>query len=200
MRINPVQFQVTCAFKDINNDGVIDDDDREIIGSPHPKVTYGVNTSLAYKAFDLNMFFLGVGGVEIYNADRMQGLDASYPFNLYSEITNRWTGPNSSNSIPRVSTMRTNLNHRTSDLFLESGDFLRLKNITLGYTLPTEAVDKMGLSRVRFYLSGQNVFTITGYSGLDPELGLTDSNLQQNVDFAQFPQARTFTLGVNIGF
>ncbi len=191
-------------FIDLNNDGVIDDDDREIIGSPHPKVTYGINTNFAYKAFDLNMFFLGVGGVEIYNADRMQGLDASYPFNLYSDITDRWTGPNTSNSIPRVSTLRTNLNHRTSDLFLESGDFLRLKNVTLGYTLPTNIIEKMGLSRLRLYLSGQNVFTITGYSGLDPELGLTgdedNPNLQQNVDFAQFPQARTFLLGVNIGF
>ena len=187
-------------FKDLNNDGVIDADDREIIGSPHPKVTYGINTNFNYKAFDLNMFFLGVGGVEIYNADRMQGLDASYPFNLYSDITGRWTGPGTSNSIPRVSTLRTNLNHRTSDLFVESGDFLRLKNITLGYTLSAETIEKMGLSRVRLYVSGQNVFTITGYSGLDPELGLTDDNLQQNVDFAQFPQARTFLLGVNIGF
>lgn len=187
-------------FIDINNDGVIDSDDREIIGSPHPNITYGFNTNFTYKAFDLNMFFLGAAGLEIYNADRMQGLDASYPFNLYSDISGRWTGPNTSNSIPRVSTLRTNLNHRTSDLFLESGDFFRLKNITLGYTIPSDVVDKIGISRLRLYLSGQNVFTITGYSGLDPELGLTDNNLQQNVDFAQFPQARTFMLGANIGF
>lgn len=187
-------------FVDINNDNVIDDEDREILGSPHPKMTYGINTNMSYKGFDATMFFLGVAGVEIYNADRMQGLDASYPFNLYSEITGRWTGPGTSNTIPRVSTLRTNLNHRTSDLFLESGSFLRLKTLTIGYTLPTSATDKIGLTRLRFYVSGQNVFTITGYSGLDPELGLTDSNLQQNVDFAQYPQARTFLLGVNIGF
>jgi TonB-dependent starch-binding outer membrane protein SusC len=187
-------------FIDLNNDNVIDDKDREIIGSPHPKMTYGINSNMSYKGFDLTMFFLGVAGVEIFNADRMQGLDASYPFNLYSEITDRWTGEGTSNEIPRVSTLRTNLNHRTSDLFIESGDFLRLKVLTIGYTLPTETTDKIGLSRLRFYASGQNVFTITGYSGLDPELGLTDSNLQQNVDFAQFPQSRTFLLGVNIGF
>jgi TonB-linked SusC/RagA family outer membrane protein len=187
-------------FIDINNDNVIDDKDREIIGSPHPKMTYGINANLNYKGFDATLFFLGVAGVEIYNADRMQGLDASYPFNLYSEITGRWTGPGTSNEIPRVSTLRTNLNHRTSDMFLESGDFLRLKNLTVGYTLPSEMTDKIGLTRLRFYVSGQNVFTITGYSGLDPELGLTQGNLQQNVDFAQYPQARTFLLGVNIGF
>lgn len=187
-------------FVDLNNDNVIDADDREIIGSPHPKVTYGINTNLSYKAFDLNMFFIGAGGLEIYNADRMQGLDASYPFNLYSDITGRWTGPGTSNTIPRVSTLRENLNHRTSDLFIEKGDFLRLKNITLGYTLPSDMIEKIGLSRLRLYLSGQNVFILTDYSGLDPELGLTDNNLQQNVDFAQFPQARTFMLGANISF
>ena len=187
-------------FVDLNGDNEIDADDREIIGSPHPKVTYGINTNLSYKAFDLNMFFIGAGGLEIYNADRMQGLDASYPFNLYSDITGRWTGPGTSNTIPRVSTLRENLNHRTSDLFIEKGDFLRLKNITLGYTLPSDMIDKIGLSRLRLYLSGQNVFILTDYSGLDPELGLTDNNLQQNVDFAQFPQARTFMLGANISF
>jgi TonB-linked SusC/RagA family outer membrane protein len=187
-------------FVDLNNDNVIDDEDRTILGSPNPQMTYGINANMSYKGFDLTMFFLGVAGVEIFNADRMQGLDASYPFNLYSEVSERWTGPGTSNEIPRVSTLRTNLNHRSSDMFIESGDFLRLKNLTIGYTLPTSATDKIGLSRLRFYLTGQNVFTITGYSGLDPELGLTEGNLQQNVDFAQFPQARTFLVGVNIGF
>ena len=187
-------------FRDLNGDNVIDDEDREILGSPHPTVTYGINANFAYKGFDATLFFLGVGGVEIFNGDRMQGIDASYPFNLYSDIEGRWTGPNTSNTIPRVSTLRTNLNHRTSDLFLESGDFFRLKNLIIGYTLPQATIDRIGLSRVRFYITGQNLFTITDYSGLDPELGLTDDNLQQNVDFAQFPQARTFLLGVNIGF
>lgn len=187
-------------FVDINNDKKIDDQDRGIIGNPHPKMTYGINSNFSYKGFDLTMFFMGVTGVDILNADRMQGLDASYPFNLYSEITGRWTGQGTSNTIPRVSTLRTNLNHRTSDLFIESGNFLRLKNLTIGYTLPSAVVESMSLSRLRLYLSGQNVFTITDYSGLDPELGLTQGNLQQNVDFAQFPQARTLLLGVNINF
>ena len=187
-------------FVDLNHDEVIDDQDRTILGSPNPKMTYGINANMTYKGFDFTMFFLGVAGVEIYNADRMQGLDASYPFNLYSEITGRWTGAGTSNEIPRVSTLRTNLNHRTSDMFIESGDFLRLKNLTIGYTLPASVTEKIGLNRLRFYVSGQNVFTLTGYSGLDPELGITDGNTQQYVDFAQFPQARTFLLGVNIGF
>ncbi|OWW27403.1 SusC/RagA family TonB-linked outer membrane protein [Zobellia sp. OII3] len=187
-------------FVDINEDGVIDDVDRTIIGSPHPDVTYGINTNIAYKGFDITAFFLGAAGVDIYNADRMQGLDASYPFNVYSDIQGRWTGPGTSNSIPRVSTLRTNLNHRTSDLFIESGDYFRLKNLTIGYSLPGDYIEKISLSRLRLYVTAQNLFTITGYSGLDPELGLTDGNLQQNVDFAQFPQSRTFLVGVNLSF
>lgn len=187
-------------FVDIDNNGVINDEDRTIIGSPHPDMTYGLNLNVGYKGFDFTAFFLGAAGVEIFNADRMQGLDASYPFNLYSEILDRWNGPGTSNTIPRVSTLRTNLNHRTSDMFIESGDYFRLKNLTLGYSLPTEYIEKIDLSRLRLYVTAQNLFTITGYSGLDPELGLTEGNLQQNVDFAQFPQPRTFLLGINVSF
>ena len=187
-------------FIDIDNNGIIDDEDRTILGSPHPDMTYGLNANVTYKGFDITAFFLGSAGVDIYNADRMQGLDASYPFNVYSDIQGRWTGPGTSNSIPRLSTLRTNQNHRTSDLFIESGDYFRLKNLTVGYSLPTDHIEKIGLSRLRLYLTGQNLLTITGYSGLDPELGLTDGNLQQNVDFAQFPQPRTYLLGINLSF
>ncbi len=187
-------------FLDLNGDGLIDDQDRTILGDPFPAITYGLNGTFAYGGFDLGVFILGQGGVEIYNADRMQGLDASYPFNMYAEVENRWNGAGSSNSIPRLSTKRDNRNYRTSDLFLENGAFLRLKNLTLGYTLPNSLTDKIGLNRLRFYITGQNVFTITDYSGLDPELGYISGNLQQNVDYAQYPQARTFIFGLTAGF
>lgn len=193
-------------FVDLNNDGMIDDKDRMIIGSPQPKVTYGFNANLAYKGFDLTLFFLGVGGVDIYNADRMQGLDASYSFNLYSEATGRWTGEGTSNTIPRVSVNNGNRNYRASDLFIEKGDFLRLKNITLGYTIPKRVVAALRMTQARVYVTGQNVFTLTGYSGLNPELGYGNSNRaqgiypQQNVDYAQYPQSRTWTVGATISF
>lgn len=187
-------------FRDLNGDGLIDDQDRRIIGDPNPKVTYGLNSNFGYKGFDLSIFFLGVAGVDIYNADRMQGLDASYPFNLYSEVENRWTGPGTSTTIPRVTMDRNNLNHRTSDLFIESGSFLRLKNISLGYTLPNSLLESVGISNLRFYVTGQNIFTITNYSGLDPELGYIGGNLQRNVDYAQYPQAKTWTLGLTAKF
>lgn len=187
-------------FQDLNGDGIIDDEDRTIIGDPTPDVTYGLNAGFGYKGFDFNLFFLGVAGIDIYNADRMQGLDASYPFNLYAEAENRWAGEGTSNSIPRAAVNRDNLNFRTSDLFVENGSFLRLKNLTLGYTLPSSLTRNIGMTNLRFYATGQNVFTITDYSGLDPELGYTDGNLQRNVDYAQYPQARTWVFGLTAGF
>jgi TonB-linked SusC/RagA family outer membrane protein len=193
-------------FKDLNGDGVIDDKDRTILGSPQPKITYGINASMAYKGFDLNLFFLGVGGVDVFNADRMQGLNAAYPFNLYKEATNRWHGEGTSTSIPRLSSTDPNLNFRTSNLFIESGAFLRLKNVTLGYTIPKNITTALRLSQARFYVTGQNVFTFTKYKGLNPELGYADGTrssgqyTQVNVDYAQYPLSRTFTIGATISF
>ncbi len=191
-------------FVDVNGDGIIDDQDRVIIGDPNPDVTYGLTIGLNYKNFDLNAFFLGEAGVDIYNADRMQGLDPTYPFNMYAEAINRWNGEGTSNSIPRMTTNRDNLNHRTSDLFVENGGFFRLKNLSIGYNLPLEIINSIGIEKCRIYVTGQNVFTITDYSGMDPELGYINQgrngNLQKNVDYAQYPQARTFTLGTTIKF
>jgi len=187
-------------FVDLNDDGLIDEEDRTILGNPHPTMVYGFNADFGYKGFDLSLFLLGNAGVDIYNADRMQGIDPTYPFNMYAEVVNRWNGEGASNTIPRMTTRRDNLNHRTSDLFIESGDFMRLKNVVLGYTLPQSLIENIGVSRARFYVTGQNVFTITNYSGMDPELGYVDGNLQLNVDYAQYPQARTWTVGANITF
>ncbi|MFC0773056.1 SusC/RagA family TonB-linked outer membrane protein [Terrimonas alba] len=187
-------------FIDTNGDGLIDDKDRVKLGSPHPAVVYGLNADVGYKGFDLSLFFLGNAGLEIYNADRMQGIDPTYSFNMYAETINRWTGPNTSNTIPRMTTRRSNRNYRTSDMFIEKGDFFRLKNLVIGYTLNEKITSKMGIGRTRFYITGQNVFTITDYSGLDPELGYTDGNRQINVDFAQYPQSRSWIFGVNITF
>lgn len=185
-------------FIDLTGDGRIDGDDREIIGDPHPDMTYGVTLQARYSGFDLTMFFLGAVGADIYNADRMQGLDPTFPFNMYEETLGRWRGEGTSNSIPRMTTRRNNLNHRTSDLFVESGDFVRMKTLTLGYAVPTRWTQQIGLDNARLYITGQNVLTLTGYSGLDPEIGYTDGNLQRNVDFARYPQPRTWTIGTSI--
>ncbi|MFN5422050.1 MAG: SusC/RagA family TonB-linked outer membrane protein, partial [bacterium] len=188
-------------FVDINGDGKITEADRTNIGSPHPKMVYGFNTDFNYKNFDLSLFFLGNAGVKLFNADRMQGIDPTYPFNMYAETINRWNGANTSNSIPRMTTKRNNLNHRTSDLFIEDGSFLRLKNLSLGYTLNESVAKRIGVNRIKVYVTGQNVLTFTKYSGLDPELGYAnDGNRQLGVDYAQYPQSRSWIFGLNVTF
>ncbi len=187
-------------FVDLNGDGIIDDQDRSILGDPFPDAEYGLNASFGWKGLDLTLFFLGQAGLTLYNADRMQGLDPTYPFNMYEEALGRWNGPGTSNSIPRMTNSRDNLNHRTSTLFIEDGDFFRLKNATLGYTIPSTITQTVGISNLRFYITGQNVFTITDYSGFDPEMGYTDGNEQRGVDYAQFPQSRTWIFGATLGF
>ncbi|GLU54233.1 TonB-dependent receptor [Dyadobacter frigoris] len=190
-------------FLDLNKDGVVDDQDRTIIGSPQPKINYGFSAGANFKGFDLTLFFVGVGGSKIYNADRMQGLDASYSFNLYAEEQNRWHGEGTSNSIPRVSIDNGNRNYRPSDLFVEKGDFLRLKNLTLGYTVPKTVISKLKMSQARVYVTGQNIITFTKYSGLNPEIGYAAGGQkysQLNVDYAQYPLARTWTIGATLSF
>jgi TonB-linked SusC/RagA family outer membrane protein len=187
-------------FLDLNGDHDVNDKDRTILGSPFPKATYGINANVGYKGIDLTLFFLGVAGVDIYNADRMQGLDPTYHFNMYAETINRWHGEGTSNSIPRMTLTSDNHNYQTSDMFIESGAFFRLKNVTLGYTLPAALTQTLHLSKARFYVTGQNVFVITKYKGMDPELGSIQGNQQINVDYAQYPQARTWTIGAQLSF
>jgi hypothetical protein len=128
----------------------------------------------------------------------MQGIDPTYPFNLYAEDLGRWTGAGTSNTIPRMSLDRANDNYRTSDLFVESGNYVSLKNATLGYTLPVTWTKKAALKGVRLYASGQNLFFITNYKGYTPELGYTNGNLQRGVDVAQYPSVRTITFGLTV--
>ncbi|SEN58634.1 TonB-linked outer membrane protein, SusC/RagA family [Mucilaginibacter gossypiicola] len=185
-------------FLDLNGDGLIDGNDRTNLGNPNPNVTAGLQGSVSYKGFDFSANFTGVFGVSLYNADRMQGIDPTYPFNLYAETLGRWTGPGTSNTIPRLSLDRANDNYRTSDLFVESGSYVSLKNATLGYTLPVSWAKKATLKSVRLYASGQNLFFITGYKGYTPELGYTNGNLQRGVDVAQYPSVRIITFGVTV--
>jgi TonB-linked SusC/RagA family outer membrane protein len=185
-------------FLDINGDGVIDGGDRTYLGNPNPKATMGLQGSVSFKNFDFAANFTGVFGIDLYNADRMQGIDPTYSFNLYAETLNRWTGPGTSNTIPRMSLDRANDNYRTSDLFIENGSYFSLKNVTLGYTFPSALVKKATFSNLRVYVTGQNVFMLTKYTGYTPELGYTDGNRQRGVDVAQYPSVRSFTFGLTL--
>jgi TonB-linked SusC/RagA family outer membrane protein len=187
-------------FVDINSDGVIDDDDRVNLGDPNPSAVIGINGSFDYKNFDLSLSFAGAFGFELYNADRMAGLDATQVFNYYKEQNNRWHGEGTSNSIPRLGRVNVNNNYRSSDLWVENGDYLALKNLSIGYTFQNKKIGTVPLPVIRLYATCYNVFYITDYSGYTPELGYTDGNKQRGVDVAQYPSVRTFTFGASFNF
>lgn len=182
-------------FIDTNNDGVLDANDQVILGNPFPKLTFGVNGDFRYKAFDLNVFFQGVTGNDVFNAVKYTGLNASFPgYNMLKEIKNAWTPANTHTDIPRISYTDANNNFgRISDFYIEDGSFLRLKSLTLGYTLP-ENLLKQGSPR--FYFTAHNLFTVTRYTGMDPEIGLANNG----TDLGMYPLARVFMLGVDFHF
>jgi len=191
------------AGPDGKPDGIIDEDDRTFLGSPNPDVTYGIQAGASYKGFDLSLSFAGVAGVQLYNADRMQGTDPAYPYNMYAEMMGRWHGEGTSNSIPRVTLNSANQNNRVSDRFVESGAYFSLRNISLGYTIPAAVWKRTGISDMRVYVAAQNLFILTDYTGLTPILGYNgtgDGNRQRGVDVAAYPQARTITFGATLNF
>jgi TonB-linked SusC/RagA family outer membrane protein len=183
-------------FVDVNGDGVINEDDRTMIGNPTPDWTIGFNASFEYKDFDLSMLFTGAFGHEIFNGTQRQDLRYT---NRTDAILDRWTGEGTSNEIPRYTWIDVNNNYRVSDLYIEDGSYLRLKNIQLGYTLPKSILTKIKTSVWRFYVSAENLLTITKYTGTDPEIGAM-SSFDIGIDRAVYPQARTFRVGTTITF
>lgn len=195
-------------FVDVDGNGSIGGDDRTNIGNGFPKITYGFGIDLAYKGFDLNMFFQGVGGSKIFNALKYEGMFMSPNYNQYEDIMDRFHPESNPNgNLPRVTTNDTNGNRsKFSDYYVESGSYLRMKTLTLGYTFDKALTQRLKINKLRVYATAQNLFTITPYSGYDPDLGNSYSNELNNtstdigIDRGQFPQPRTFILGVNINF
>ncbi len=187
-------------FKDLNGDGVVNGDDRTFIGNPNPKFTYGLNNTLAYKGFDLSVFIQGSQGNDVYNLNRyyLEGFGLAAASNGGTIALDRWTGPNTSNYVPRAVLQDPNQNNRVSSHFIENGSYLRVKLLTLGYTLPQSLLTTLHSQRVRIYVTAQNLATITKYTGFDPELGNQGNSL--GVDRGIYPQSRVYLAGVNIGF
>lgn len=183
-------------FKDLNGDGLINEEDQTIIGNPTPDFTYGANLSLEYRDFDFSLFILGSQGNDIYNATVRY--DFTYVNRPISAL-NRWTGPGTSDIEPRVSLTDPNQNARVSDRFVEDGSFMRIKNVQLGYTLPQTISERLNIDKFRVYISGNNLFTITNYSGLDPEIGSRGA-LELGIDRGFYPQARSILGGVSLTF
>lgn len=195
--IQPLAQPGDVRFKDLDGDGQIDDGDRTQIGNPTPDMTFGANLGANYKAFDLSVFMQGTVGNDIFNATRRHDLTMT---NMPVSYLDRWTGPGTSNEIPRFTWNDSNGNWtKISDLYVEDGSYLRIKNVQLGYNIPAEVLQKVGLSKTRIYVSADNLFTFTGYSGYDPEIGAS-SPLNVGIDRGVYPQARSYRVGFNITF
>jgi len=207
-------------FIDINGDGQITGDDRVSLGRPIPKIFGGLNVDATYKAFDFNIFFYGVSGNRILNYQRASLESFGGLSNISRDYyLNRWT-PNKTggNRYTRVTNEDNNDNNRPSDVYAEDGSYLRLRNIQVGYTLPANLLSRFAITRLRIYVSAQNLFTITGYSGLDPEIGLPQqydgatrygpagfgelprSVGSSGVDVGNYPLSRFYTFGLNVTF
>lgn len=205
-------------WEDLNGDGIIDEKDRTFIGNPEPKFTYGINNSFTYKGFDLNIFINGVYGNKLYNFLREENTIPTNNTGLLREnkdyaqvmlidpsgentLSNMYVANAGKASVQRITPHNANDNNRTSDRFVEDGSYLRVKNISLGYTLPRALTGKLGIENLRIYCNIQNAFTITGYSGYDPEVGAYNQNvLLRGLDYARYPSQRIYTFGLNLNF
>ncbi|MCX2680463.1 TonB-dependent receptor [Galbibacter sp. EGI 63066] len=184
-------------FKDLNNDGLITDDDRTFLGGTIPKVSYGLNFSANYKDFDFSFFFQGAAGHKIFNATYRAVMIGDYT-NHHTDMLNYWTPENTNTNIPRPVIGDPNSNQRDSDRWVENGDFLKLQNIQLGYNIPVE--NTKFFSGARVYVSGQNLFVLTdGFKGYDPDF-MSDGLFSRGFYNGSFPNPRTLALGLEVKF
>lgn len=181
-------------FRDLNNDGIINENDRTVIGNPNPTWLFSMNNRLTYKGFELSIYLQGVADNKIYNQTRsvMESMSAAY--NQAASTANRWYGEGTSNSMPRAVWADPNGNNRISDRWVENGSYLRLKNVTLAYNFPDKWLKRINFENARILVSCENVATITGYKGLDPEVGI------DGIDYSSFPPSRVFNIGLSVNF
>ncbi len=193
-------------FRDLNNDGIINDADRTYLGSVIPDLIYGFTTSFGYKGWDASLFFQGTYGNKIYNQQRAVLENMADYNNRTTRMMNRWTPDNMHNNIefPRAIFEDPNGNGRASQRWVEDGSFLRLQNLTIGYSLPANLLDRVGIASLRVFAQGQNLFTATGYSGLDPMLGDdgdevdNDGLFSRGFDAGGWPHPRIFQAGIEL--
>ncbi len=187
-------------FKDLNADGKITaDGDRTYLGSAIPNFYYGVNVGASYKNFDLSFFIQGQMGSKVYNGVYRDLMGQQYS-NHHVDALNYWTPTNTNTNVPRPVIGDPNSNTRDSDRFIESGDYLRMQNAQIGYNVPSSILSKLkGISKVRIYASGQNVFLLSGYRGYDPDFA-SDGLLSRGYDYGSYPNPRTVLLGLQVSF
>ncbi|WP_031426815.1 SusC/RagA family TonB-linked outer membrane protein [Flavimarina sp. Hel_I_48] len=192
--IQPNAVPGDFKWVDLDDDGAITEADRKFLGNSIPKYTFGFTLNMDYKNFDLLIFTQGAAGNKIFQGLRRLDIENA---NYQTEALGRWTGEGTSNSYPRLLNSDANNNFSNpSDFYLEKGDYVRIKTVQLGYSLPTDVIDKVGLSRLRLYVTGENLFTFTKYTGFDPEIG----GGVFGIDRGFYPQAVTGLVGVNLQF
>jgi hypothetical protein len=205
-------------FADVNGDGVINDADRTFIGNPEPKFTYGFGNTFSYKGFDLTIYLNGSYGNKVFNWIRRWTEDPRQSTNILTHARDYarlgLIDPNGPTDdyrnlkvvsgawdMPRLSPADANKNQRVSDRYVEDGSYLRIQNISLGYTFPKKWAEKIYAENLKIYMNIQNLYTFTAYSGYDPELGsLGQDALLSGIDNARYPSPRVFTFGLNITF
>lgn len=208
-----IRFKDIAGMPDENGDltapdGIIDPNDRTILGNAFPDFSYGLNANLAYKGFDFNLFLIGSQGNEIYNTLTYHLEGMTRVFNAGTAVLDRWTGAGTSNTVPRAISGDPAKNARASDRFVEDGSFMRIRNLTIGYNIPTDNLFGGNLSKFRVYIGAQNLWTLTNYSGYDPEIGPKrdsarpgiEQTSRLGIDFGNYPQPRTFLGGLQITF
>lgn len=196
--IQPLATPGDIRFVDLNGDGVIGDDDRTMIGKGMPDWTFGLNLGFEWKGLDFNMLLQGQAGAQAFNVTRRTDL---YYINLPKTILQRWTGAGTSDKYPKFEFSSANENYRVSDLWVEDASFLRARNVQIGYTLPQNLTKKVFVQRFRIYAQAENLFTLTKYTGCDPEVsGGGSYGTEAGIDRGVYPQNRTFTVGVNLTF
>lgn len=186
-------------FLDTNNDGTIDEDDKVYCGSGIPALEANLNFSADYKGFDLSLVLGSACNYKLYNGNKYfyEGMNSSS--NMLKSTLNAWTPTNTDTDVPRAIYQDPNGNTRESDRFLENGNFVRLRQLQLGYTLPSSLTQKAYIEKLRFYVSGENLFTITGYDGIDPEFSRSNV-LNTGIDKLIYPFTRSFTVGAQLTF
>ncbi|MDB5250890.1 MAG: TonB-dependent receptor, partial [Flaviaesturariibacter sp.] len=181
-------------WADLDTNGVINASDRTFIGDPTPDWSYGFNVNAAYKGFDLTVFGQGAAGNQIYNALRRLDIPTA---NWTTKALNRWTGTGTSNDFPRMTIDDPNKNYSSpSSFLLENGDYFRIKMLQIGYSLPRTLLNRAHFQNVRVYVSANNLVTFTKYTGYDPEIG----GGSYGIDRGFYPQAKSFTAGINLTF
>lgn len=205
-KLQPNAHPGDIRFVDMNGDGKIDGNDRSFVGSSHPDLTAGLTLGFNYKNFDFSAFFSGSFGNDVYNLTKYLGeFFNQSQYNKNSTILNAWTPTNTNTSVPRVTQDDPNNNIRPSSYYIENGSYVRLKNLKVGYQLPKNILSLLNVQNAYLYLQATNLFTITSYDGIDPEVGLqsytsSSRNLDMGIDRGIYPLSRSYTFGVNVSF